>query len=111
MVVDDLLPYCRLGIEWLTVPVEDYLDYSPANLWRVLKMASLFGASISVQVLVGEARQAQTEVAAATQRIKAHLLLQPYRQCEPSQFELILLIVLLEQIERRAFCYFLPIAY
>ena len=23
MVVDDLLPYCRLGVEWLTVLVED----------------------------------------------------------------------------------------
>jgi len=74
MVVDDPLPYYRLGIEWLTVLVEDYLGYGPANLWPVLGMASLFGAFVSVQVLVGEARQAQTEIAAATQRIETHLL-------------------------------------
>ena len=74
MVVDDPLPYCPLGIEWLTVLVEDYLGYGPANLWPVLGMASLFGAFVSVQVLVGEARQAQTEIAAATQRIETHLL-------------------------------------
>ena len=74
MVVDDPLPYCRLGIEWLTVLVEDHLGYSPANLSRVPGMASLFGASISVQDLVGEARQAQTEIDAATQQIQTHLL-------------------------------------
>ena len=42
--------------------------------WPVLGMASLFGAFVSVQVLVGEARQAQTEIAAATQWIETHLL-------------------------------------
>ena len=68
MVVDDPLPYYRLGIEWLTVLVEDYLGYGPANLWPVLRTASLFGAFVSVQVLVGEARQAQTEIAAAIGR-------------------------------------------
>src|ERR1700722_18954126 len=60
MVVDDPLPYYGLSIEWLTVLVEDYRGYGPANLWPVLGMASLFGAFVSVQVLVGEARQAQT---------------------------------------------------
>src|SRR5580704_405424 len=42
MVVDDPLPYYRLGIEWLTVLVEDYLGYGPANLWPILGMASVF---------------------------------------------------------------------
>lgn len=74
MVVDDPLPYYRLGIEWLTVLVEDYLGYGPANLWSVLRMANLFGTFVSVQVLVGETRQAQTEIAAATERIETHLL-------------------------------------
>jgi hypothetical protein len=49
-------------LEWLTVLVEDYLGYGPANLWPVLRMASLFGAFVSVPVLVGEARQAQTKI-------------------------------------------------
>jgi hypothetical protein len=72
MVVDDPLPHYSLGIEWLAVLIEDYLGYGPANLSPVLGMASLFGAFVSVQVLVGEARQAQ--IAAATQRRATHLL-------------------------------------
>ena len=74
MVVDDPLPYYRLGVEWLTVFVEDYLGYGPANLWPILGMASVFRPFVSVRVLVGEARHAQTEIAAATQRIETHLL-------------------------------------
>jgi hypothetical protein len=65
MAVDDPLPYYRRGIEWLTLLIEDYLGYGPANLWPLLGVAGLFGASVSVQVLVSEARQAQTEIAAA----------------------------------------------
>jgi len=74
MVVDDPLPYYRLGVEWLTVFVEDYLGYGPANLWPILGMASVFRPFVSVQVLVGEARQAQTKIAAAIRRIETHLL-------------------------------------
>jgi hypothetical protein len=73
IIVDDPLPDCRLGIEPLAVLVVDHLGSSPSNLRAVLGMARLFGAPISVHVLVGEAWQAQPEIAATTQRILAHL--------------------------------------
>jgi hypothetical protein len=68
------LPYCRLGVEPLAVLVVDHLCSSPTNLWAVLGAARLFGSHIPVHVLVGEARQAQPEIATAAQWVLAHLL-------------------------------------
>jgi hypothetical protein len=74
MILYDPLPYCRLGIERLAVLVVDHLGGSPADLWPVLRTASLLGAVVSGHVLIGEAGQAQIKTAVTARRILPHFL-------------------------------------
>ena len=60
-------------VQRLAVLVVDHLGSGPIHLRPVRGTASLFSAVMSLHVLVGEARQAQKESAAAAQRILAHL--------------------------------------
>jgi hypothetical protein len=58
MIVDDLMPHRRVGIECVAVLVVGDLGSGPTDLRALLVPAGLLGALISAHVLVGEARQA-----------------------------------------------------